>query len=103
MVGSKKLVSGVLGVAVEMFLQVPSLLGWQFVHGFPVFTQTQPLHKPDLLHLQHAIALQLLHSSFAFCSLVVNGVTGHGLPQDRSSGGGGGPSLGYFLPPEFLS
>ena len=68
----KEMVSGVLGVAVEMFLQVPSLLGWQFVHGFPVFTQTQPLHEPDLLHLQHAIALQLFHSSF--CSLVVKSV-----------------------------
>ena len=42
--------------AVDVFLQVPNLLGRQFVHDFPAFTQAQFLHKPDLLHLQHAIA-----------------------------------------------
>lgn len=41
--------------AVDVFQQVPCLLGRQFVHEFPAFTQAQPLHKPDLLHLQHAI------------------------------------------------
>ena len=44
------------GMAVDVFLQVPNLLGRQFVHDFPAFTQAQLLHKPDLLHLQHAIA-----------------------------------------------
>jgi len=39
------------GAAVDVFLQVPNLLGRQFVHDFPAFTQAQPLHKPDLLHL----------------------------------------------------
>ena len=41
--------------AVNVFLQVPNLLGRQFIHDFPALTQAQPLHKPDLLHLQHAI------------------------------------------------
>ena len=41
--------------AVGVFLQVPNLLGRQFIHDFPAFTQAQPLHRPDLLHLQHVI------------------------------------------------
>ena len=37
-------------VHVDVFLQVPSLIGKQFVHDFPAFSQAQLLHKPDLLH-----------------------------------------------------
>ena len=43
------------GVEVDVFLQVPNLIGRQVEHDFPAFTQAQLLHKPDLLHLQHAI------------------------------------------------
>ena len=45
-----------LGMAVDMFAQLPCLLGRQFTHGLLAFTQTQPLHKPALLHLQHTIS-----------------------------------------------
>lgn len=37
------------------FRQCPSLLGRQFVQGFPAFTQAQPLQEPLLLHLQQTI------------------------------------------------
>jgi len=59
------------GAAVDVFLQVPNLLGRQFVHDFPAFTQAQPLHKPDLLHLQHAIA-PLAHHAAIFQRIVAN-------------------------------
>ena len=48
--------------AAEVFLQVPSLLGRQFLHDFLAFTQAQPLHEPDLLHLQHAMKLYIQSS-----------------------------------------
>ena len=39
--------------AVDMFVQLPCLLGRQFTHGLLAFTQAQLLHTPALLHLQH--------------------------------------------------
>ena len=39
--------------AVDMFVQLPCLLGRQFKHGLLAFTQAQLLHTPALLHLQH--------------------------------------------------
>ena len=45
-----------VGMAVDMFAQLPCLLGRQFTHGLLAFTQAQPLHKPALLHLQHTIS-----------------------------------------------
>ena len=62
----KLTVPGVLGVPVvvlgagvaETFKQVPILFGRQLVHGFPAFTQAQPLHEPVLLHLQQATISQ---------------------------------------------
>ena len=39
----------------EQFAQDPSLLGRQFVQGFPAFTQAHPLQEPVLLHLQHGM------------------------------------------------
>jgi hypothetical protein len=46
--------AAVLGVGVEPFRQLPSLLGRQLEHRFPAFAQAQqPLHEPVLLHLQH--------------------------------------------------
>ena len=46
---------GMHGPVGETLTQLPSLLGRQFTQDFPAFTQAQPLHKPDLLHLQHTI------------------------------------------------
>ena len=65
-VAEKLTVPGVLGVPVvvlgagvaETFKQVLILLGRQLVHGFPAFTQAQPLHEPVLLHLQQATISQ---------------------------------------------
>ena len=45
-----------LGMAVDMFAQLPCLLGRQFTHGLLAFTQTQPIHKP----LQHPVGLRIL-------------------------------------------
>ena len=42
--------------AVDMFVQLPCLLGRQFTHGLLAFTQAQLLHTPALLHLQHTIS-----------------------------------------------
>ena len=43
-----------LGIGVEMFEHLPSLLGRQLEHCFLAFTQAQPLHEPVRLHLQHS-------------------------------------------------
>ena len=48
-------------LAFDIFVQVPSLLGRQFTQCLPAFTQAQPLHKPTLLHLQHAISTRHLN------------------------------------------
>lgn len=48
---------GALAGVLDTFAQLPSLLGRQFIHDLPAFTQAQPLHKPVLLHLQHTIPL----------------------------------------------
>ena len=50
--------------AVDMFAQLPCLLGRQFTHGLLAFTQAQPLHKPALLHLQHTISTRT-HGTYA--------------------------------------
>ncbi len=71
-VTEKLTVPGVLGVPVavlgagvaETFKHVPILLGRQLVHGFPAFTQAQPLHEPVLLHLQQATI------SFVLCRIL---------------------------------
>ena len=49
-----------LGAIVEETLeQLPSLLGRQFEHSIPAFTQAHPLHWPVLLHLQHSTIADL--------------------------------------------
>ena len=54
----------VLGAIVEETLeQLPSLLGRQFEHSIPAFTQAQPLHWPVLLHLQHSTIADLSQST----------------------------------------
>ena len=50
--------AAVLGVGVEPFRQLPSLLGRQLEHRFPAFAQAPPLHEPVLLHLQHRAITQ---------------------------------------------
>lgn len=47
----------------DTFAQLPSLLGRQFTHDLPAFTQAQPLHKPVLLHLQHTMSKTHFSSS----------------------------------------
>ena len=76
-VAEKLTVPGVLGVPVvvleagvaETFKQVPILLGRQLVHGFPAFTQAQPLHEPVLLHLQQATISQ--YGKYSIAIIVV--------------------------------
>ena len=48
----------VVSLAVELFTQLPSLLGRQLMHCFPAFTQAQALQEPVLLHLQHTILIR---------------------------------------------
>ena len=43
--------------AANPFAHFASFIGRQFVQDFFAFTQAQPLQKPDLLHLQHAIGV----------------------------------------------
>ena len=46
------------------FVQLPCLLGRQFTHDLPAFTQAQPLHKLALLHLQHTITVTPMNFFF---------------------------------------
>lgn len=48
------------GIAVEALEQFPSLPGRQLMQRLPAFTQAQPLHRPDLLHLQQTMDSILL-------------------------------------------
>ncbi len=62
---------GALAGVLDTFAQLPSLLGRQFIHDLPAFTQAQPLHKPVLLHLQHTIPLHFCHSRISKMILYV--------------------------------
>ena len=55
--------------AVDIFAQLPRLLGRQFTPDLSAFTQAQPLHKPVLLHLYTAHHHTIVTSSTQrFCN-----------------------------------